>query len=338
MLSLKVKEGMIMSDALNHYLCGQETLNRLLDMNIVFDINQKVYDLGTQGPDIFFYYNVLLKNENSINYGSIIHQNKVDDFFYSAISKILSMDEGNERTLILSYLLGLISHHALDVATHPFIFYRSGKYLKSDPSTKDLKYNHKKYEVFLDIAFYNHRYSKKACNFPISSIFSISLFDAKIIESFYKDLIKDVFSIDIKNHSVVKSIKKAKMLTSMLSDPTGMKKLVFGFIEILSGSYGKFSNAFYPMNSPNDENMLNLTGKAWHHPSDIGKTYHSSYNELFDQGVKDALDKFLLVLSLIERNAPPNLESIKTLFKNLSYETGLDCNLDNVIRYFDSVI
>ncbi|SHF02962.1 zinc dependent phospholipase C family protein [Alkalibacter saccharofermentans] len=327
-----------MSDAINHYLCGKEILDKLLEKNTVFAVNRDVFNLGTQGPDIFFYYNVLAKPEERINYGSLIHQNKVDDFFYSSITKISSMSDGRDKSILKSYLLGLIAHHALDVATHPFIFYRSGKHLISRPETKALKYNHKKYEVFLDIAFYNNRYSKKACRFPIGNLFKVSSGEKNIIGLFYKDMFQEVFNIKIRDNSVASSIHRTELLTSILNDPTGIKKLSFGFFEILFGSYGKFSNAFYPVSSPDDIKILNLNNEIWHHPSDKTLSFRYSYNQLFDAAVKDGVRKFLFVIPLLTNPAPPKLDSVKSYFKNASYETGLDCNGDNSIRYFDPVI
>ncbi|MBF7096949.1 zinc dependent phospholipase C family protein [Alkalibacter mobilis] len=322
-----------MSDALNHYLCGEELMIRLLGGDHIPAINRTLFNLGTQGPDIFFYHNVFTKSKDKIPYGDLLHKHRVNDFFIKAVEIIRSRPI-EDKTNILSYVAGLICHHSLDVSTHPFIFYRSGKYVPQRPETKTFKYFHKKYEIQLDTAFYQYRYGKKAYRFDFDKIFNLTSRELDAAEFFFDEIMFNVFGETMTQGTVSKSVSKAGSLTGLLSDPSGLKKLMVGFGEILAGDYGHYSNAFYKIREDDIVTILNLDHQRWCHPCDDATCYDFSYPELFDSAVDDAYEKVMAVFAMADPSSGFNPDRISSLFKNLSYETGLDCNIDNTIKFF----
>lgn len=97
-----------------HYQFGQEALDRLdADIRSIVLAYKGEYDIGLQGPDIFFYCKPYAKNAIS-NYGSARHAEPA----YLMFSPIL--EKAPERAAF-SYLLGLICHYALDRRCHPYV-------------------------------------------------------------------------------------------------------------------------------------------------------------------------------------------------------------------------
>ncbi|MDF9867679.1 hypothetical protein OKW22_001257 [Bacilli bacterium PM5-3] len=74
------------------------------------------YDLGAQGPDIFFYYKPYKRN-NIAAYGSSLHNKQAKRLFEDAIKKIKEVDD----QAAFVYLLGLGTHFSLDSSFHPII-------------------------------------------------------------------------------------------------------------------------------------------------------------------------------------------------------------------------
>ena len=74
---------------------------------------RRMYDMGLQGPDLFFYTNPFLKTETG-ELGKLTHRRTGEDFFRSAC---LAADSEAAR----AYLYGLLAHYCLDAACHPFI-------------------------------------------------------------------------------------------------------------------------------------------------------------------------------------------------------------------------
>lgn len=104
-----------------HYMFGQlvaEKLNK--DIYDLITSHKELFDIGTQGPDLLFYYNPVKKNPVS-TYGNTIHQVIAKDFFEPICAKQPKIGQAS-----LAYLLGAVSHYCLDLACHPYIIELSG--------------------------------------------------------------------------------------------------------------------------------------------------------------------------------------------------------------------
>ncbi len=75
------------------------------------------YYLGAQGPDLFFFYQPLKKN----NFGKALHRGGLYRWFEALLSA-LSSRTGTEREKCLAYALGFCTHLEADVAFHPFVY------------------------------------------------------------------------------------------------------------------------------------------------------------------------------------------------------------------------
>lgn len=74
---------------------------------------RRMYDLGLQGPDFFFYYNPFMSTVTG-QLGTAFHQQSGQEFFSNACKAASS--EAAE-----AYLYGLLAHYCLDSVCHPFI-------------------------------------------------------------------------------------------------------------------------------------------------------------------------------------------------------------------------
>ncbi len=74
---------------------------------------RRMYDMGLQGPDLFFYYNPLMKNGVG-ELASRFHHQSGQEFFANGVK---AADSEAAR----AYLYGLLAHYCLDSACHPFV-------------------------------------------------------------------------------------------------------------------------------------------------------------------------------------------------------------------------
>jgi len=97
-----------------HYRFG-----KLLLPNLPADVRQciqrfrRMYDMGLQGPDFFFYYNIFMKTSTGA-LGSSFHRQTGQEFFPAAC-KAATSDAAR------AYLYGLLGHYCLDSTCHPFV-------------------------------------------------------------------------------------------------------------------------------------------------------------------------------------------------------------------------
>lgn len=97
-----------------HYRFG-----KLLLPNLPPDVRQtiqrfrRMYDMGLQGPDFFFYYNPFVSTATG-KLGSVFHHQTGQEFFPAAC-KAATSDAAK------AYLYGLLGHYCLDSICHPFV-------------------------------------------------------------------------------------------------------------------------------------------------------------------------------------------------------------------------
>ena len=97
-----------------HYRFGKRLLPILpADVRQTIQRFRRMYDMGLQGPDFFFYYNVLMKTATG-DLGKTFHRQTGQEFFTVA-GKAAASDAAK------AYLYGLLGHYCLDSTCHPFV-------------------------------------------------------------------------------------------------------------------------------------------------------------------------------------------------------------------------
>lgn len=105
-----------MPSCMAHYQFGQdmiETLNFTLRQLVTAYKNE--FDIGLQGPDIFFTYQ-MLKNLGLLRYGLKWHACSANAMFAPLFG------EKPKKASSFAYTLGLLCHYFLDSACHPYVF------------------------------------------------------------------------------------------------------------------------------------------------------------------------------------------------------------------------
>lgn len=97
-----------------HYRFGKLLLPQLpADVRQTIQRFRRMYDMGLQGPDFFFYYNIFMKTSTGA-LGGTFHRQSGQEFFPAAC-KAAASDAAK------AYLYGLLGHYCLDSTCHPFV-------------------------------------------------------------------------------------------------------------------------------------------------------------------------------------------------------------------------
>lgn len=97
-----------------HYRLGKQLLPTLpTDVKQCVSRFRRMYDMGLQGPDFFFYHNPFMKTKAG-ELGYRFHGQSGKEFFAQACK---AADSEAAR----AYLYGLLGHYCLDSVSHPFI-------------------------------------------------------------------------------------------------------------------------------------------------------------------------------------------------------------------------
>lgn len=145
-----------------HIYFAYDTLSSLDDKEIVKLVSPYINDyiLGSITPDTFFYskYPEVIDISEHIHGKDCIPTNET----------IFSCLDNTENPRDIAFLLGFVTHCALDIITHPAIYYLTGNYYDRDPARMSLsRYNHSLFETGLDIKIGNrlriHKLLKQSC-------------------------------------------------------------------------------------------------------------------------------------------------------------------------------
>lgn len=260
------------------------------------------------------------------------HTHKTREFFMNMLRTMKQKNLVNDKECC-SFLTGFICHYVLDSTVHPYVIYKTGEFDKKNPNT--YKYNnvHAFMETFLDNDMVKRREKGNPYTFRLDKFcfhveeFSFNL-DYLIDTTFYKTFqVKDMSYIYYKS---LKQMKNALLL--FRRDPYGIKKIIYKLVDTFtSKKFYRFEAISYHYPLEDRHNFLNSNNSLWRNPT----TYDMESNESF-------LDLYLKALKEAERIICASFDYLKgenidlnSVFLNLSYITGLDCDSNRECKYFE---
>ena len=197
-----------------HYRFGARAIKELKpNIQKIIEDHRELFDIGTQGPDIFFYYHPLKKNEVAA-YGGKLHDQKVNEFFKRCRREYAKYPD--EKEAMIAYLLGFLAHYTLDMLGHPYI-------------AKKMEVSKVSHYV-IESEFDRHLLATDRNDKGATSKIVASDYNAMIIQRFYPEFSKKIVQDSIKGIKRYNEIllaldpKKAFILVN-IAKRTGIKDL-----------------------------------------------------------------------------------------------------------------
>ena len=258
-----------------------ETLPESLKTSVLK--HRDLFDIGVHGPDIFFYH---LRQPQIPEYGHHMHQESARAFFEPAVRTYQNFEEDKEA--MMAFLLGYLSHFALDVQCHGYIN-------RKDAVCRDLSHNkiESQYDAYLIM-----KDGKKVPDTDRTDSVIVDHKSAAIIARFFPFDEKDIYT----------AIRNQKYLIHFLEKKSNfgryMVMRMFGLIG--RNDYRDLVVTTEDLNSCRDSNLRldKLTAYAL-------EVYPHLVKELMD-----AIDNNKAFSAYFDRNFDPNDDSIPIL----SYE------------------
>ncbi|MFZ3591105.1 zinc dependent phospholipase C family protein [Bacillus sp. DJP31] len=307
-----------MPNVWTHILFGEKVAEQAGLRDIIEDV-KPYFQLGTQGPDPFFYHNFWPWRAKPVTeIGLKIHYEQCGLFLMQMI------DYGykhKNHTKLTAYILGFVTHHLLDRNTHPYIIYRSGNEGN----------RHQKLEIIIDTVLMRRWRNVDTYKLPVYKEIYIGPTLYEPIEQMLSELIKETFPEEEKkmpesyvNHSYQHMIKALKVL----HDPTGWKNKVLKE-RISSFSYQK---------KLEEKDYLNENSTKWLHPTNNQEHSAESFLTLFNKAEKEGVQILSLICDYWKTGNQEVYNLLKGKIGNLSYDTGKDCTLEIENVYFEPIV
>lgn len=322
----------IMPNVVTHGLMALDVYNQLEDSRVKSAIARfpKAYLLGSNGPDILFYYNVFPWQDQKLNqkvteYGHSVHTSNINEFFNTGLDFILKIKDERRQAILLSYFAGHLQHWALDSLAHPFVFYRSGKLAGAT------RYHHYRYESMLDSLMILYVKRRQLSDLHAKRFVDVSDEERRVIASFYQNMLIEVFDIFEENAVIDSAIVSMKSILNYLYDPYNVKMPVIQAYESKFGTPWAFSSHVVSSNIDATYDVLNLKHEEWANPTDINDTSTQSFIDIYNQSIDLGID----AIRLMDQILSGRMTRFDDLVQGRCYDTGRQEGIK--MKYFDSI-
>lgn len=304
-----------MPGSITHYLFAKDCLSSL-NINSFENIiknNMEMYILGCQGPNFFCYYSYLpfVSNKNLSILANKIHSENINDFiknmiFYSkdmsCTRYIFNGREFSETTF--AYLLGYLSHYALDSHTHPYIyslqFSLSKKYKR-----KTSRALHKSIETHIDKLLLKKLKNITPYTFDEYKNTSINNYQLIILCDMYTFLLKKVFNKSLSYSDINKCIRAFEKTENRLNNTNNLYSTAYLKLKNITSKDSDIESKIYSNHIHCINDLLNNNNSNWVDPFSKSEN-NLSFNDIY----KESLDYYI--------------DLINTLFSYVKNEKTMD--------------
>lgn len=306
----------------------------ILPTNIQKKLSLSRIKMFGQSTDSFIFYHLfsLKKGKNIRKLQHIFHTTNTQLFFITLIQYIKDNHLENDIDTC-SFLCGFICHYVLDSNVHPYVFYKTGKFDKKNPST--YKYNnlHLFMETFLDNYLIMKRENINPYTFSICKYcFDLQPFSPGLRKSI-RYTFEEVFHLKNMDQIYYQSLKDMYFsLRTFRHDRYGIKKFCYKLADTFTSQRCfRFEAISYHYTMHPHYDFLNFDHHLWRNPTTYSITSRESFYDLYTKSLK--LAKKIVENTFSYLNGKDI--DLKKVYTNLSYVTGLNCNLKKELKYFE---
>ncbi|MCL2399215.1 MAG: zinc dependent phospholipase C family protein [Defluviitaleaceae bacterium] len=278
---------------ITHYICGQAVLNTVSsDTQKMIRPYQQFYNIGTQGPDIFFYYLPGLLKKNTRDIGIQMHKHHFGAFISHMIDYMLQDNLPEDaRSLMLAYISGFLTHYALDATAHPYVYSKTGMRKKGDKA-KAIKYsvNHRKFETAIDVLMLELMSSKKPSDYKLWELIQVAHDPAQVVATAMSSSISKAYDREINAKDVYKAMRYMVRLTKILQSGKGRRKRLMELIENLTIGDHLFSSIIHMQQISDGVDYMNIKKSPWNLPGiPEKKEKNDSFVELYHDSIQQSV-------------------------------------------------
>lgn len=288
-----------------HYLFGVNVLRIMkkdaadagLELVRSIDAHKTVFQLGLQGPDIFFYD--LVTHMRRKNSGSLLHTCRTGDFLMHLLQAGQMPASRRERETAQAYMAGFLGHYILDTQMHPYVYYVT-EYSRDDAEknkTKDLS-EHVALETDIDTCLLMRYARMLPSQFPHGSTVQFGSFERRVVVRMLYQACTAVYpEYGWSEHMLSRAIRSMQAETRLLYNPRNTKRRAAERLEQRLMGHLAISTLVPCDELLYSDDPLNLEHRTWQNPWDPSIISQASVPQL----TKKAGSRYRQALRLLDR-------------------------------------
>lgn len=319
-----------MPNIITHKIFAEEVLKNIQDEEIrkIIEEHLQIYYIGSNGPDYLFFYHAkpweALKNHEPNKIGSELHKRGINDFYASSLHSIRKETSDPIKSNMLAYIFGHLCHWALDMISHPFIFYRTG-----DCNGQSASYHHR-FESMMDAIMLEQYHHVDIREYPFYEICTYDEEMLKAIARIYVPAVKKALNQELKVYDIRVSLNEWKDIQKLLYDPYTRKTPLLKTMEKVVQKPWLISGNVVPQVIDETFDVLNLAKKEWLHPCNQQIKRKESFLDLFQIAVMIAADMINIMYACVENELDES--NLLSALADRAYDTGMS-NVDEMKHF-----
>lgn len=316
-----------------HYIMGMKAYNDLPSNQLKYIIAKYrwLYQLGLQGPDMFFYNIPILRHQDYRNVGSYMHEHHIQDFFRCYLQNLSEISSRQQREEGLAYFCGFLCHYIGDSICHPYVYGRIGYDAKNPNNhTHGL---HAALENDIDALLLQKYKKKKPSQFNQAATICLNGMEIQFISRFLSTCINETFypvsfqnNFQVSPRVVHRSILAMRFGCRTLADPSGKKRDRIAFVENIFLKNPVAAQKIVTDEVSNPDAVLNIHHEIWCNPWDRRLASKASFPDLFRQSLLKCSNVYAIINAELIGNTSSDEGNVERLMDELgsySYHSGL---------------
>jgi len=305
---------------LTHYIAGQAVLGSTKsDIRKIIENSERLYNLGTQGPDIFFYYIPGTIRKRSRGVGTQMHRNDLGKFL-TQMAEVAKQSTETERDIIFAYTAGFIMHYVTDANTHPYVYARTHQQNVSNIKNST---DHRRFETAIDTAMLKLVQGKHPAAYKQWQLIAADPTHMKIAAAATGNVLAKIYNRQIPTKDIYRAMRHMVRLTRLIQSRKGRRKRFVSLVENLTIGHPLNSSLVHDQVVDPGIDYLNEKNTPWQAPWENAETYTDSFIDRYHAATREGLEMIQHLHSFIYDETP--LAALIEKLGNRSLKTGLTC-------------
>lgn len=322
-----------MPNIITHTIFAQEVAQKEKDRDIaaLMERGEHLYVIGANGPDFLFFSHAkpweAYKSHKLNHLGSAMHAEGINAFYAEAVRCVHRQTHTDVRKDMCAYLFGHLCHWALDMVTHPYIFYRTG-----DCKGKSAGYHHRM-ESTIDAIMLRRMRDEDITQWRSYELCTFDEDMLKAIARIYVPCAKAVYGVDVKVHELRETLESWHDVQKLLYDPSGRRYRLLQGAEKLIGAKWRISGNVVPACADPRYDVMNDERRFWVHPCDDQIVSNATFMDLFTEAQDVAVQVIEAAWRCIDEGA--DICTLTDILNDRAYDTGMGKGAE--MRHFDII-